>query len=352
MHAPVKKPTLRFEPAITRPSVRSLVRACCAAAIAALERIPPPPAKVARREWQSDDGAEWLLRAASEPAMMATAPGLVQMWMVDFVATLTGQSAAASLFRDALQLSFGRSGRINVPTLLGDASLAAFVAEGYPIPVVQPLIQPLVALVPYKLATIVVMTTEMVRSSNIEALVNDALKRAVSLALDKVLFDANNADASRPTGLRYGITALVASTAPDATDALLMDVEALHEDIEDVTPRSPVYIASPTRALMMELKSPHSLDPLKLYGSTALHNTDDVIAVAAPAVAVAYGDTPDITASRESALQMDTAPVSETLTGRTSSTWQADLVAIKVRLPVSWALRSSIGCAWLTATNW
>jgi len=352
MHAPVPKHTSRVEPTIARPSVRSLVRACSAAAIALLERIPPHPATVVRREWSSDDGAEWLLRAASEPTMMTTAPGLVQMWMVDFVASLTGQSAAASLFRESLQLSFGRSGQINVPTLLGDPSLAAFVAEGYPIPVVQPLVQPLVTLTPYKLATIIVLTTEMVNSSNIEALMYDALKRATSLALDRVLFDANNADASRPRGLRYGISPSAASTAPDSTTALLNDVETLHDSIEDVTPKDPVYIASPTRALMMELRSPHSLDPLKLYGSTALHLTSDVIAIAAPAVAVAYGDTPDISASRESALQMDTAPVSETLTGRTTSTWQADLIAIKVRMPVSWALRSTIGCAWLTATNW
>src|SRR6516165_6334542 len=111
MHAPVKKPTPRLEPTIARPSVRSLVRACCAAAIASLERTPPPSATVARREWSSDDGAEWLSRAASEPAMMLTVPALVQTWMVDFVASLTGQSAAASLFREALQLSFGRSGQ-------------------------------------------------------------------------------------------------------------------------------------------------------------------------------------------------------------------------------------------------
>jgi hypothetical protein len=284
--------------------------------------------------------------------MMLTVPALVQTWMVDFVASLTGQSAAASLFREALQLSFGRSGQINVPTLLGDSSLAAFVAEGYPIPVVQPLVQPLVMLRPYKLATIIVMTVEMVNSSNIEALMYDALKRAISLALDGVLFDSNDADASRPRGLRYNIAPLTASTAPDVTNALLNDVETLHTAIEAVTPKDPVYIASPTRALMAELRSPHSLDPLKLFGSTAMHLSHDVIAIAAPAVAVAYGDTPEITASRESALQMDTAPVSEALAGITRSTWQADLVAIKVRLPVSWALRSSVGCAWLTAVNW
>jgi hypothetical protein len=197
----------------------------------------------------------------------------------------------------------------------------------------------------------VVLTAEMVASSNIEAFVHDALTRAVGLALDTVLFDANAGDVNRPPGLRYGITATAASTAPDPVVALLNDVESLHDSIEDVTPRDPVYIASPTRALMMELKSPHGLDPLKLYGSTALHGSNNVIAIAGPALASAYGDTPEISASRESALQMDSAPVPN-LAGRTSSMWQADLVAIKIRLSVSWGLRSTQGAAWLAAVNW
>jgi hypothetical protein len=282
---------------------------------------------------------------------MGNTPALVQTWMPDFVATLTGHSTAAALFREGLQLSFGRAGQINVPTLFGDPSVAAFVAEGYPVPVVQPLVQPLLMLTPRKLATIVVLTTEMVNSSNIEVLMHDALSRAIGLALDAALFDANAGDINRPAGLRYGVTGLAASTAPDPVVALLNDVEALHDAIEDVTPKDPVYVASPTRALMMDLKSPHGLEPLKVMGSTALHNTADVIAVAGPALVSVYGDTPEISASRESALQMDSAPVTG-LAGRTTSMWQADLVAIKLRLPISWGLRSTVGAAWMTALNW
>ena len=158
-------------------------------------------------------------------------------------------------------------------------------------------------------------------------------------------------DINRPAGLRHGVTALAASTAPDPVVALLNDVEALHDSIEDVTPKDPVYIASPTRALMMDLKSPHGLEPLKVLGSTALHNTATVITIAGPALVSAYGDTPEISASRESALQMDSAPVAG-LGARTASMWQADLVAIKLQLPVTWGLRSTVGAAWLSAINW
>jgi hypothetical protein len=35
-----------------------------------------------------------------------------------------------------------------------------------------------------------------------------------------------------------------------------------------------------------------------------------------------------------------------------SSMFQTDSTALKVRVPVSWALRAPAGMAWLTAANW
>ena len=55
-----------------RVAVRSLVRACCAAAIGAFDRTPA--GQVVRREWSDDRGAEWLTRAASLITDMASAP--------------------------------------------------------------------------------------------------------------------------------------------------------------------------------------------------------------------------------------------------------------------------------------
>src|SRR5262252_5469945 len=118
-----------------------------------------------------------------------TIPALVQTVMPDFVATLASRSAAASIFEQGLQLAFDGAGAISVPTILGNSAYASFVAEGAPIPVQQGHVEPLVTLTPKKLAAIVVLTTEMVRSSNIEALMLDALIRSVGLELDKALLD-------------------------------------------------------------------------------------------------------------------------------------------------------------------
>jgi hypothetical protein len=182
----------------------------------------------------------------------------------------------------------------------------------------------------------------------------DALIRSAGLTLDTVIFDINAGSDARPPGLRYLVAPLTASSAPDPTSALLEDIQNLHQQLEVVTPRHPaIYVMSPTRALMAELRSPHGLDPLTVIGSYAFHGTNDIAALAPDIVVSAFGDTPEITASMDSALQMDTVPVDiNAAMTRTSSLWQGDCIAIKLRWPVAWALRSATGLAWLTAKNW
>jgi hypothetical protein len=131
---------------------------------------------------------------------MIGAPALLRTVMPEFVATLATKSTAAQIFREGLQLLFDGAGMISVPTLLGDPSYAAFVKEGDPAPVVQGVVEPLVTMTPFKLAAIVVITAEMLRSSNAEAILLDGMMRSAGMALDKALFDSNPGDASRPAG--------------------------------------------------------------------------------------------------------------------------------------------------------
>ena len=331
-----------------RPSVRSLVRACAGAALLA---CGPGIPKQKADEWRADAGAWWLLRSPTQPADMTDAAALVRTVVVDFVQTLAPQSVAAKIFSRGLQLSFGQAGQISVPTLLGDPSLASFVAEGWPIPVVQALVEPLVTLVPRKLACIVVLTTEMVHSSNVEVLVFDALVRSAALALDSVLLDANPASSARPAGLRNGITAIAADASPEPLAALVNDIGNLYAAVAATATRSPVYVMSASRAFSTRYLLPPGWAPADSLGSFALHGTTDMLAIAPNAIASVYGNNVEISASRESALQMETAPT-DLSTGPTRSTWQTDCVAIRLKLPVTWALRTAGAVAWLTATNW
>jgi len=98
------------------------------------------------------------------------------------------------------------------------------------------------------------------------------------------------------------------------------------------------------------LASQHGLRPVTFFGSLALRGTMIMLAVAPNNIASAYGDQPLINATvNEAALQMDSAPDGSP---PTKSLWQTDCVAILVKLPIAWAVRSSSGAAWLTATNW
>ena len=332
-----------------RPSVRSLVRACIAVALECYEGIPA--SKIAKREWSADEGAWWLARGPVSPTDTANAPALVHTLMPDFVQTLASQSAAAKIFKDGLQLTFGHAGQISVPTLLGDPSLAAFVQEGWPIPVVAGHTEPLAILTPKKLACIVVLTAEMVQSSNIEALILDALTRSVALTLDKALLDTNAASAARPAGLRAGITAITSDPSPDSLAALINDISNLYFQVALVSTRPPMYITSLARSLTAQLLLPHGWDEIKHVGCVALRGTTDIMCIAPNAIASVYGTGVEISASRESALQMESMPTDLT-TGPTRSTWQTDCVAIRLKLPVTWALRTAGAVAWLTATNW
>jgi hypothetical protein len=271
--------------------------------------------------------------------------------MPDFVQTLASLSAAAKIFRDGLQLTFGHAGQISVPTLLGDPSLAAFVQEGWPIPVVQGAIQPLAVLTPKKLACIVILTAEMMQSSNIEALILDALTRSVALTLDKVLLDANPASGARPAGLRNGIAAITSDPSPDSLAALTNDISNLYFQVALVATRHPLYITSLARSLTAQLLLPHGWDDIKHLGCVALRGTTDIMAVAPNAVVSVYGTNVEISASRESSLQMESAPTN-LMDGPTRSTFQTDCVAIRLKLPVTWALRTPGAVAWLTATHW
>lgn len=329
------------------PSITSLVRACAASGIAAFERVPA--SKVVTREWSRDSGAEWLLRAPVEPTDMASAPALARTVVSDLVSTLAGHSAAAKLFNEGLKLSFDSHAEISVPTLEGDSSYASFVAERAPIPVMQGQTAPLVTLTPHKLAAIVVFTHKMVHSSNIEALMLDALKRSIGLALDKVLLDDQPADDARPAGLRHGIAPLTASTAPESGAALMQDIEMCRRAVADVTPTHPIYVMSATRALMAQLRSQHGLQPLTVLGSLALKGTMIMLAITPENIASVLDGAPEISATRDAALQMDTMPSD---ISALRSMFQTDCVAILIKLPVTWAVRSPKGVAWVVTTNW
>jgi hypothetical protein len=152
--------------------------------------------EVAARMWPSDRVvAEILERAASAPAMTTTtgwAAELAQKIVTDTLATMGAASAAVDVLRQSLVLEWNGAGALSAPGFVASANNSSFVQEGQPIPVRQ-LASTAALLQPYKLATIAVLSREMVESSNAEALIGDALTRSSGLALDAVFFGSGAA---------------------------------------------------------------------------------------------------------------------------------------------------------------
>jgi len=293
-----------------------------------------------------------ILRAASAPAMTTVtgwAAELVHRIIADALTALGPDSSAVKVLSRGLVLAWNGAGQISAPGIVGSASNAGFVAEGAPIPVRQLLTSPCL-LSPFKLASISVLTREMIESGNAERLVTDALTRSCGAALDVALFGSAAASAAQPAGLRSGIAATTPSASTDPFGAVFEDVTTLINAIAPVAGPGPyVIVANPGRAMMIRSRLPDDYQSvgLTLFGSAAVGN--DIVAIAPAAVVSAFSPDPEIEAGTAGTLHMDTAPVADPgSTGDHKSLFQTESIAVKVRWPVSWALRNAAGVAWLT----
>ena len=314
------------------------------------------PDQMAEDMWPGDHNLELLVRAASTPAQLGQtgwAAELGQKIVADTLQVLFPASAGAALLQIAPSLTFGREAQIGVPGFSAGSAgkTSAFVAERQPIPVFQPPVTG-ATLLPHKLAGIMVATREMIESSNAEAYMSDLMRQSFGRALDEVLVDANPAAASRPAGLRLGVSALTASTAGDSWGAFLADVGALADAVGAVASNAPVvFIGSPGRALKAGIMAARDFLNVRVLASNAVIN--DFLCVASAALISAVG-VPEIEIAKVTALTMDDAPAPDPTTpvGPYRSLWQTDSIGIKCRWPVSWALRDPRGFSWLTPTGW
>lgn len=306
--------------------------------------------EVAARMWPSDRVmGEIVERATSAPAMTTVAgwaAELAQLLVADTLEALGPVSAAAQMAAEGLVLAFDGRGIISVPGFVADATQASWVQEGEPIPVRQLPALP-AQMLPYKLASIAVLTQEMIDSSNAEQLIGDVLARSAGLALDASLFDANAATPARPAGIRNGISTLTASNNSDPFAAFAEDIAALVSAVAAVGGPGPYAIVSnPGRAASMAMRFIGEAEFIHVFATPAVGNL--IVSVALPALVMAISAQPDIETSNAASLHMDTAPSASPTAGARKSMFQTNSIALKVRWPASWALRDPRAVAWLT----
>jgi hypothetical protein len=268
----------------------------------------------------------------------------------DALDALGPTSAAARLLQLGMVLNFDRHAIISAPGFTAAAGNASFVAEGQPIPVRQ-LAATGAQLLPYKLAAIGVLTREMVESSNAEQMIGDVLTRAEGLALDAAVFDNSAATAARPAGLRNGIAALTPSASTDPFGGFYEDLSTVISGIAPVGGPF-VLITSYARAASISARFPEAPESFTVLGCSAVGN--DLIAIAPAGLVSAFSPDPEIETSSAASLVMNdvAAPIVNggAMAAPVRSLLQTDSIALKVRWPMAWALRSPAAVAWVTPT--
>jgi HK97 family phage prohead protease/HK97 family phage major capsid protein len=322
---------------------------------------------------------ELVTRAASAPALTTVtgwAAELVQQTWTAMMPTLMPNAILTRLAPRGLALSFGRAGKINIPTRSRTPSLAgSFVGEGQAIPVRQGAFTTQ-ALTPKKMAVITTWTREMDEHSipAIEGILRDAIQVDTSVAVDSVLIDANPATLIRPAGLLNGVTVTTA-TPGGGLAALIGDIRALIGALTTSTfgnVRTPVWLMNPTDVLGAGLASAvntgifpfaaeiraGTLAGIPIIDSATVP-AKTMILIDAEDFVVADGGAPRFEISDQATLHMeDTAPLDlvsgspGTVASPQRSLFQTDSLALRMILPLNWLQRRAGTVAWTQNTTW
>jgi HK97 family phage prohead protease len=309
---------------------------------------------------------DYIEKTASAPAMTTVAgwaQELAQTIYADFMALLMPNSVYPRLAAKGLALSFGRAGRIIIPTRNRTPTIAgSFVGEGQPIPVRQGQFTSQ-TLVPKKLGIITVYTREMDEHSipAIEGLLRQAVQEDTAVSLDSVLLDTNPATAVRPAGLFNGITPITPATGGGFT-ALVADMKALTAAILQLTQghiRMPVWLMNMTQVNSIKLTpNPLGAFPFRdeiqagnLLGFPVIDSgtvpVGTVGMVDAADFVTVGGEAPRFEISDQAVLHLDDTTPLPIVDGGTPaapvrSLWQTDSLGLRMIWPLNYLMRRPI----------
>jgi len=358
--------------------VEYLVRQGVAAYFAHRDRLPI--AQVLQQYYPDEATkafVDYTTKAATAPAMTTVtgwAAELVQQVNAAFMELLLPASVYPQLSAAGLSLSFGRAGKIVVPTRNKTPTIAgSFVGEGQPIPVRQGQFVA-VTLTPKKMAVITSWTRELDEHSlpAVEGLLRQAIQEDTAMSLDAVLLDTNPATAIRPAGIRNGVAGLTPTTG-GGFDAVVADMKQLIGALLTATNgniRRVMLIMNPLQALSISLAQAPAvngvfpfqaqIDQGRLLMTTVIVSgtvpPGMVIAIDAADFVSVGADTPRFEVSDQATLHMeDTAPlpiVDGTPATPVRSLWQTDSLALRLILPMNWTIRRPGMVAWIDAVTW
>jgi HK97 family phage prohead protease/HK97 family phage major capsid protein len=323
---------------------------------------------------------DYVEKAAVNPAMTTVtgwAAELVQQVNAELMSLLQPKSVYPSLSAKGLSLSFGRNGRINIPTRSATPTIAgSFVGEGQPIPVRRGAFTAQI-LTPKKMAVITTWTREMNEHSipAIEGLLREAIQEDTAVAVDSVLLDSNAATAIRPAGLRNGVSTLT-PTAGGGFNALVGDIKQMTSALLTATAgniRSMVWLMNPVQTLSISLtQAPSAIGVFPFAAEVQAGNlrgypiiesstvpAGTVIALDAADFVSVGGEAPRFEISDQATIhEEDTAPA-PIVGGSPSATatpvrslWQTDSLALRMIVGMNWTLRRPGMVTYITGVTW
>jgi hypothetical protein len=336
--------------------VRALTAQAISAAGAAAGGRAEPPAAILRRAWPSDRDADMVLKAASNPATLTNPPwaGVLSMQRAaDFIGMLAPSSCGLSLLQRCLQFEWPAGvNSLLIPAIDVAAARTPWQSEGNPISVVQFTTSVSAPLSPAKIATIVVLTREILEYSlpNAELMVRTALSESLGLAIDTALFGSAAATATTPAGIFNGVSALPASTASIPSEAAVEDISNVVAAVSAVSGNHPVtLIASFKQAASLRARMDiGAFDVLPC--ATLPANT--LAAVASNGLASISDSVPEFAVTTEASVVLDTAPQNIGSVGPAKTIYQNDLIAIRLKFRLTWVLRHPLAAAWVNGVSW
>jgi HK97 family phage prohead protease len=320
-----------------------------------------------------------LLKAASAPAMTSVAgwaQELVHIIYTDLMPLLLPHAILTRLAAKGLALSFGRAGKIVIPTRSRTPALSgSFVGEGQAIPVRQGAFTSQ-TLTPKKVAVITTWTKEMDEYSipAIEGILREAIQLDTGIAVDSVLIDANPATAIRPAGLLNGVT-VTTPTAGGGLTSILGDIKALVGALTANTfgnVREPVWLLNPQERLRAALViTANGVFPFRdeIAGGTlngipfiesATVPAGTVVLIDAADFVTVGADGPRLDMSDQATLHFeDTAPQDLAQVGSPpvvaapqKSLFQTDSLALRLQMWMNWIQRRVGTIAYSSPVTW
>jgi HK97 family phage major capsid protein/HK97 family phage prohead protease len=321
---------------------------------------------------------EWRTRAATAPATTSTAGWAAELAVTGqgewFNAVMAG-SIFAPVAARGMSVTLGRYAQISMPTRNAAITIAgSFVAEGAPIPVRQAAFTP-VTIGLKKMAVITSYTREIAEHSTpqIEMILRQLIMDDTGVAVDTVFIDNIAISGIRPAGIRNGVSGQT-PTAGGGFAALVGDLKLLVGVLAGANAlTSPVFMMNPVQQIAISLTQSAGgdfpfqaeINSNRLLGYPVVVSSTMpagmVILINAADLMVVQGDTPRFDVSDQATLHFeDTTPLQITTGAQGSavaatpvrSMFQTDSLALRMILPMNWAMRRTGSVAWVTGVTW